>query len=124
MAAILKFRTASGEVRTLEAIPASRLKNAPGSIVDQAAAGRPVVITRHRANRVVILSYDDFEGLARARDPGLGVLEAQFDALFEGMQTPASRRGAAAAFAATPEELGRAAVAAARPPRKPRRRPA
>ena len=124
MAAILRFRTASGEVRSLESIPASRLKNAPGSIVDQAAAGRPVVINKHGAKRVVILSFDDFEGLARARDPGLGALEARFDALLDGMQTPASKRGAAAAFAATPEELGRAAVAAARPPRKPRRRPA
>ena len=124
MAAILRFRTASGEVRSLESIPASRLKNAPGSIVDQAAAGRPVVITKHRAKRVVILSYEDFEGLARARDPGLGALEARFDALFEGMQKPASRRGAAAAFAATPEELGREAVAAARPARKARGRSA
>ena len=124
MAAILKFRTASGEVRSLESIPASRLKNAPGSIVDQAAAGRPVVITKHRAKRVVILSYDDFEGLARARDPGLGALEARFDALFEGMQKPASKRGAAAAFAAAPEELGREAVAAARPARKARGRSA
>jgi prevent-host-death family protein len=124
MAATLKFRTANGEVRSLEPIPASRLKNAPGSIVDQAAAGRPVVITKHRAKRVVILSFDDFEGLARASDPGLGALEARFDALLDNMQTPASKRGAAAAFAATPEELGRAAVAAARPPRKPRRRPA
>jgi prevent-host-death family protein len=124
MAAIFKFRTASGEVRSLEPIPASRLKNAPGSIVDQAAAGRPVVITKHRAKRVVILSYDDFEGLARARDPGLGALEARFDALFDGMQKPASKRGAAVAFAATTEELGRAAVAAARPSRKARRRSA
>jgi prevent-host-death family protein len=124
MAATLKFRTANGEVRSLERIPASRLKNAPGAIVDQAAAGRPVVITKHGAERVVLLSFDDFEGLARATDPGLGALQARFDALLDGMQTPASKRGAAAAFAATPEELGRVAVAAARPARKPRRRPA
>ncbi len=124
MTDILKFRTASGELRSLEPIPASRLKNAPGAIVDQAAAGRPVVITKHGAKRVVLIAFDDFEALARARDPGLGALEARFDALFEGMQKQSSRRAAAAAFAATPQELGHAAVEAARPARKARRRPA
>jgi len=121
MAAVLKFRTARGEVRNLEPVPASRLKNAPGAIVDQAVAGRPVVITRHDAPRVVILSFDDFEELARAREPGLGALEARFDELLTAMQKPGARRGVRAALGATSEELGRAAVAAARKPRKARR---
>jgi prevent-host-death family protein len=120
----LKFRTASGEVRSLEPIPASRLKNAPGAIVDQAAAGRPVVITKHGTKRVVVISFDDFQALARARDPGLGALEARFDALFEGMQKPSSKRAAEAAFGASSEELGQAAVEAARTSRKARRRSA
>ena len=120
MAAVLKFRTARGEVRSLEAVSASRLKNAPGAIVDQAVAGRPVVITRHDAPRVVILSFDDFEGLARAREPGLGALEARFDELLAAMQKPEAKRGVLAALKATPEELGRAAVAGARKQRKAR----
>ncbi|HUJ00774.1 MAG TPA: type II toxin-antitoxin system Phd/YefM family antitoxin [Usitatibacter sp.] len=121
MAAVRKFRTARGEMRSLEAVPASRLKNAPGAIVDQAAAGRPVVITRHDTPRVVILSFDDFEELARAREPELGALEARFDELLAGMQKPAAKRAVRAALDATSEELGRAAVAAVRKPRKARR---
>jgi prevent-host-death family protein len=121
MAAPLKFRTARGELRSLEPVPASRLKNAPGAILDQAAAGRPVVITRHDAPRAVILSFDDFAELARAREPGLGALEARFDDLLAGMQTRHAKRGVVAALNATPEALGRAAVAAARKPRKARR---
>ena len=121
MAKILRFRTAKGEVRSLEAVPASRLKNAPGAIVDQAAAGRPVVVTRHDAPKVVILSFQDFEDLARAREPGLGALEGRFDELLEGMQKPQAKRGVMAALAATPEQYGRAAVAAARKRRKARR---
>jgi prevent-host-death family protein len=121
MAAVLKFRTASGEVRSLEPVSASRLKNAPGAIVDQASAGRPVVITRHDTPRVVILSFDDFEGLARAREPGLGALEARFDELLAGMQKPAAKRAVRTALDAAPEELGRAAVAAVRKQRKARR---
>ena len=121
MAAVLKFRTARGEVRSLEPVPASRLKNAPGAIVDQAMAGRPVVITRHDAPRAVILSFEDFEELAREREPALGTLEARFDELLAGMQKPAAKRGVRAALDATPTELGRAAVAAARKQRKARR---
>jgi prevent-host-death family protein len=121
MAAILKFRTARGELRSLEPVPASRLKNAPGAIVDQAVAGRPVVITKHDAPKVVILSFDDFEELARAREPGLGALEARFDELLAGMQKPGAKRGVRSALDAAPEELGRAAVAAARKQRKARR---
>ena len=121
MAVVLKFRNARGEVRSLEPVPASRLKNAPGAIVDQAVAGRPVLITRHDSPRVVILSFDDFEELARAREPGLGALEARFDELLAGMQKPEAKRGVLAALDATPKELGRAAVAAARKQRKARR---
>lgn len=121
MAAILKFRTASGEVRSLESVPASRLKNETGAIVDQASAGRPVVITRHDTPRVVILSFDDFADLARAREAGLGPLEARFDELLAGMQKPAAKRGVRAALGASPEELGRAALAGARKQRKARR---
>ena len=121
MAVILKFRTASGEVRSLEAVPASRLKNAPGAIVDQASSGRPVVITRHDTPRAVILSFDDFEDLARARQPGLGPLEGRFDELLAGMQRPAAKRGVQTALNAAPEKLGRAAVAAAAKRRKARR---
>ena len=120
MAAVLKFRTARGEVRNLESVPASRLKNASGAIVDRAAAGHPVMITKHDTPRVVIISYDDFEDLARAREPGLGALEARFDELLAGMQKPEAKRGVLAALDATPGELGRTAVAAARKPRKAR----
>jgi antitoxin Phd len=121
MAAVLRFRTARGEVRSLEPVPASRLKNAPGAIVDQAVAGRPVVITKHDAPRAVILSFEDFQEITRAREPGLGALEARFDELLAGMQKAEAKRGVLAALRATPEGLGRAAVAAARKPRKARR---
>ena len=121
MRAPLKFRTPRGEVRTLEPVPASRLKNSPGAIVDQAAAGRPVVITRHDSPRVVILSFDDFEALSSAHEPALGELEARFDEFFGDMQKPEAKRAVAAALDATPKQLGRAAVAAARKARKVRR---
>ena len=80
-----------------------------------------MVITKHDTPKVVILSFDDFEELARAREPGLGALEARFDELIAGMQKPEAKRGVRAALDATAEDLGRAAVAAARKQRKARR---
>jgi hypothetical protein len=45
-------------------------------------------------------------------------LTEEFDALLARMQTPSAKSGMAAAFDATPEQLSRAAVKAARPKRR------
>jgi antitoxin Phd len=117
MAEALRYRNARGELVTLENIPAEQLKNAPGTVLDKAAAGRAVAVTRRSAPRAVILSIEDFQALARDRSPGLGDLEGRFDQLVASMQTKESRAGVAALFRASPDDLGRAAVAAARKPR-------
>lgn len=121
MGKVTRFRNAKGELVDLEPIAASRLKNAPGAIVDQAASGRAVVITRHDRPRAVIVSFEDFQELLRGRESSLGELEARFDELLAGMQKPASKKAIAAAFAAAPAQLGRAAAAAQRKHRKARR---
>ena len=122
MADPLRYRNARGELVTAESIAAEELKNAPGTVLDKAAAGRAVVITRRSAPRAVILSIEDFQALARDRSPSLGDLEGRFERLVASMQTRESKGGVAALFQASPEALGRAAVAAARKPRKPRKR--
>ena len=65
-----------------------------------------------------MLSYAEFEALTKASAPALDELTERFDALLEGMQTDASKAAMASAFEATPQRLGRAAVAAARPKRR------
>lgn len=118
MADVLMFRNARGELVELEAVPATRLKNQPASIIDAVAAGKAVAITRHNSARAVIISYEDFQELARAREPSLGALTEEFDRMLAGMQAPRAKAALAAAFESPPEELGRSAVAAAG--RKPR----
>ena len=46
--------------------------------------------------------------------PQLNALKAEFDRLLERMQRPGAREAMQSAFEATPDELGEAAVAAAR----------
>jgi len=76
--------------------------------------GGVVVITKHDAPKAVLLSVDEFNALAHAPSHALDSLSGQFDALLARMQTPKARAGMKAAFAASPKQLGRAAVAAAR----------
>jgi len=113
MADILRFRNARGDLVEVENVPATRLKNEPGAIIEKVLAGGAVAITRHDAPKAVLISYDDFRELAQAREPGLGALTSQFDALLEQMQSAGARKAVAGAFEAAPEALGACAVRAA-----------
>jgi hypothetical protein len=73
-----------------------------------------VVITKHDAPKAVLLSVDEFTALTKVTEGALDTLSAEFDTLLARMQTPRARAGMKAAFAASPKELGKAAVAAAR----------
>jgi antitoxin Phd len=114
MAAALKFRNSQGELIDIPEVAATRFKNEFGAIFEKAALGGAVAITKHDSPKAVLISYDEFRALMRARSPGLDDLGAQFDALLGGMQAPKAKKGMAAAFDASPARLGRAAVKAAR----------
>ena len=109
----LTFRNSHGELVDLPTVAATQFKNEFGSIFEQAALGGAVAITKHDAPKAVLLSYTEFESLVKSRSPPLEDLGGQFDGLLARMQTPKARKGMAAAFAASPAELGRAAVRAA-----------
>jgi prevent-host-death family protein len=110
----MRFRNRYGETVAAQSFTATDAKNEFGRVLDAAIAEGAVVITKHEAPRAVLLSLDEYEALAGRVDPILDDLRAEFDALYESMQTPEAGRAMRAAFDATPEEMGRAAVAAAR----------
>jgi len=114
MAGALKFRNSQGELVDIPKVAATRFKNEFGAIFEQAALGGAVAITKHDAPKAVLISYGEFQALMHARAPDLDDLEKQFDALLDSMQMPKVKKGMAAAFNASPENLGRAAVKAAR----------
>lgn len=110
----IPFRKSDGKLVDVPTVTASRLKNEFGSVFEEAAVNGAVVITKHDTPRAVLLSYAEFEALTASATPALDDLSARFDSLLAGMQTPQAQAGVTAAFDATPEELGAAAVAAAR----------
>jgi prevent-host-death family protein len=116
--ASLTFRNSDGELVDVPTVAATRFKNEFGSIFEQAALGGAVAITKHNTPKAVLLSYAEFEALTKSGSPALDELTEEFDGLLAGMQTTAAKSATASAFDATPEELGRAAVKAARASRR------
>ena len=112
------FRNRDGKLVDVPSVGATRLKNEFGAVFEQAAVGGAVVITKHDTPRAVLLAYDEFVALIESATPALNDLSDHFDELLAAMQTPKAKAGAAAAFDATPEDLGAAAVEAARTPRR------
>ena len=104
-AANLVFRNSHGELVDLPAVAATRLKSECGAVLDEAVRGGAVVITRHETPRAVLVSYEEFQALVRERAPSLNDLSAEYDVLLARLQTPAAKRGMAAAFDATPANL-------------------
>jgi prevent-host-death family protein len=109
----LTYRNRRGELIDIPAVPATRFKSEFGAMLENVAAHGAVTITRHDAPKAVLLSYAEFESLVKLRAPALNDLSAQFDGLLRRMQTSRAKKGIAAAFNASPAELGRAAVKAA-----------
>ncbi len=96
------------------AISATEAKNEFGRILETVIRGGKVVITKHDSPKAVLISLDEFNALSNAHGAELEALSEEFDGLLARMQTPAARAAMNAAFHATPKELGKAAVAAAR----------
>jgi antitoxin Phd len=94
-------------------VTATEAQNEFGRILDTVAQDRVVIITRHNTPRAVIMSVDRFDELSGADKAVLDTLTEEFDALFDRMQTPEANAAMDRAFYASPEELGRAAAAAA-----------
>jgi prevent-host-death family protein len=93
---------------------ATQAKNEFGRVLEMALHGGGVIITKHDAPKAILISVDEFDKLTHAAERSLNTLSGDFDALFARMQTPKSRAAMKAAFAASPEELGAAAVIDAR----------
>ena len=108
------FRNRRGERVDASSFTATDAKNEFGRVLEMVIQGGVVVITKHDAPKAVLVSVDEFNALARATESKLDTLSSEFDALLARMQTPKARAGMKAAFDASPKQLGRAAVAAAR----------
>jgi prevent-host-death family protein len=93
---------------------ATQAKNELGRILDQVVRGDTVVITKHDTPRAVLISVERFNALRQAPQLKFDALTAEFDELLAGMQTSTARNAMERAFNASPMQLGKVAVLAAR----------
>ncbi len=102
------------KVRKLPSVTATALKNSAADVLDQVTAQGAVAITKHDKPRAVLVSIEQYERMTGAGNNLLNELQAEYRGMLESMQKPEQKAAAKRAFNATPEELGKAAVAAAR----------
>lgn len=95
-------------------IPSTEAQNEFGRVLDQAAAGQDMAITRHNVVRAVLVSAARYRQLVGRDESDLDDLAARFDELYASMQTADVREATARSMHVSPEEMGRSAVAAAR----------
>jgi len=95
-------------------ISATHAKNEFGRILEKVIQGGTVVITRHDAPKAVLMSINEFNALSGATRLKLDTLSGEFDAMLTRMQTTSARVAMKSAFNASPKQLGKAAVVAAR----------
>lgn len=89
----------------------SELKSNTGEVLRRASRGA-LAITRHSRTEFVILPAAQYEELVSQSAAALTTMSAEFDSLVARMNTPAAAKGFQSLFSATPEKLGKAAVAA------------
>jgi prevent-host-death family protein len=95
-------------------VTATEAKNKFGRLLEKAMQGGVVVITRHDAPKAVLISMDEYTALSGAPESRIDTLSSEFDSLLMRLQRPGARNSTQAAFHASPKQLGKAAVVAAR----------
>ena len=98
-----------------KAYSASDAKARLGEVIDRAMADGVATITRHGRQKFALVPVETLEALvAESRENERREIESRYEALLAKMQTPEHRKGVDALFKASSEDLGEAAVRAAR----------
>ena len=95
-------------------IPSTEAQQEFGRVLDLAAADQDIAVTRHNVVRAVLVSAARYRELVAREEAGLDALASRFDDTYASMQTAEVREATERGVHASLEEMGRAAVAAAR----------
>lgn len=102
-------------VEEMPAVPAAALRAKSGETLKTVLRHGAVSVTHHGKRVVVMITADDYQALAEQHAlPNLSVLEAEFHRKVDRMQGPAAGKGFDTMLRASSQDLGAAAVAAAK----------
>lgn len=102
----------AGRGATIE-VSSTEAQNTFGRVLEAAARGARVFITRHNRPAAVVMSVADYDELVDAREAALDALTDEYDQLLARMQEPGFEEAMERGFSATPAEFGEIAVRAA-----------
>jgi prevent-host-death family protein len=112
---IMKAFTAAVDpiLSALPAFDASTVKNKFRDVAEQAAKGA-IAICRYSRPELVLMTAEEYVRLEKLRRAPLEALTGEFTDLVATMQTRSSKQAVQRLFAASPSDLGQAAVKAAK----------
>jgi prevent-host-death family protein len=97
----------------VESFTITEFKERAREVIDLVADHKAIAILRHKMPDAVLISANDYVEFMNLRRERLNFLSERYDQMVALMQTPAAAAGVDALFSASPEELGRAAMAVA-----------
>lgn len=111
----ISYKTAQTSLRLQElpTVTATELKHSTADVLDQVSGGKAFTITRHEKPRAVLISIEQYKELTSKESTMLADLQMEYGSILDQMQSPEQKAAAIRAFNATPEEMGKAAVAVA-----------
>lgn len=98
----------------IESFTITEFKERAREVMDLVGKHKAVAILRHKKPDAVLISASDYVEFMKLKRERLNFLTQRYDEMASRMQTPEAAAGVDALFDAAPEELGRAAVAAAK----------
>lgn len=101
---------------TPRSVSATDAKNEFGAVLEAVARDGAVVITKHDAPKVVLVSVERVEQTLTKHEPDLAALSKHFDSLVERMRTPEARAASDALFTDDTALFGESALAAVKKP--------
>jgi prevent-host-death family protein len=98
----------------LESVTITEFKARAREVIDSVGSHRAVAILRHNAADAVLISPSDYAEFVSLKRERLNFLTRRYEDMVARMQTPESAAGVDRLFNATSDELGRAALGAAK----------
>jgi antitoxin Phd len=101
-------------IDAVESFTITEFKERAREVIDLVGDHKAVAILRHKMPDAVLISASDYVEFVKLRRERLNFLTQRYDDMVARMQTPEAVAGVDALFNASAEELGSAAVAAAK----------
>jgi antitoxin Phd len=98
----------------VESFTITEFKERAREVIDLVEDHRAIAILRHKMPDAVLISAGDYVEFMKLRRERLNFLSQRYDDMVARMQSPEATAGVDALFNASSEELGSAAVAAAK----------